>query len=90
MAEAIQQYMVGNRLVAHQQYHGTIEQEVEFMFTGWPEGEGIGSSDISCLVFNILDSLQINRDSVGPFEWQRLRSQATDRMRDFLNEHSSE
>ena len=35
-----------------------VQEETEWMFGHWPAGSGIGSSDISACVRNILDTAQ--------------------------------
>ena len=51
-----------------------VEEASHHMFSDWPEGEGIGSSDINCVVHNSLSSVEIFADGLTEEQWAFVRS----------------
>jgi len=67
---------------------GVVQSEVEWTFGDWPEGEGIGSSDVSAVVRNVvrnLDSQIPYLEQISDSEMQVIRQAVMGAMREVLH-----
>jgi len=54
-------FNVGDKKIPSREYHDIIDDAVRWAFDDWHEDEGIGTSDISCVVNEALGEMGFSR-----------------------------
>lgn len=65
----------------------SVQQNVEWTFGDWDEGQGIGSSDVSCCVRSVIRDLGFDPDSnlIEDLEFEMIRNAVSNKMSEVLS-----
>jgi len=63
---------------------GVVEENVEWFFGDWPEGEGIGSSDVGAVVRSVFRDCGVEFNTADDVEVSLIRNAVNNVMSDVL------